>query len=341
MRHEATARYAFATLKPESAGIDRRAATDQSYLTPCFTTWLVAGSIAIFCIIWIMSSGFSFTCPYHLWPVSYPLGILIVSHYYGRRRAAPHIRTMCRAGISSILFFVIYTAVITILSYLVTSLNFPLYDRELAQWDAAIGFDWKAFLGWVNAHPLIGKILIWIYHSSVVQLVVIILLLSITMKISRLQELCDLYVMTSVIAVVLSGLIPAEGAYAYHAPEPTLFDNLNPSAGLWHIEHYEGLRNGSFRLIELGQMQGLVTFPSFHTCFAITLAWCFRDFRWLFPIAILVNGAVVVSTLSEGGHYLVDVLAGIVIAIACIVLRQMAVTDRLPIMPQREMSVAK
>jgi membrane-associated phospholipid phosphatase len=142
--------------------------------------------------------------------------------------------------------------------------------------------------------------------------------------------------MTSLITIVLAGLFPAAGAYAYHAPESALFNNLNPNAGLWHIEHYEGLRNGSYRLIGLGQMQGLVTFPSFHTCFAITLAWCFRDFRWLFPIAIAVCGAVLVSTLTEGGHYLVDVLAGIVITIACIVLRQMIVTDRLPITPQRE-----
>jgi membrane-associated phospholipid phosphatase len=341
MRYQLTTGYDLATAKPKSADRDRRVVADQSSLTPCFTTWLISGLIGIICIIWIMSSGFAFTWPYHLWPVSYPVGVLIASHYYGKRRAAPQIRMMCHAGICSTLFFVIYTAVITILSYLVASLNFALYDRELAQWDAAIGFDWKAFLGWVNSHPLIGKILIWIYHSSVVQLVVIILLLSINMKISRLQELCDLYVMTSVIAVVLSGLIPAAGAYAYHAPEPTLFNNLNPNAGLWHIEHYEGLRNGSYRLIELGQMQGLVTFPSFHTCFAITLAWCFRDFRWLFPIGIAVCGAVLVSTLTEGGHYLVDVLAGVVIAIACIVLRQMVVTDRLPIMPQRELSLAK
>jgi hypothetical protein len=341
MQYQVTVRYDLANVKRKSANHDGRPAADLSSLTPCFTTWLISGLIGLMCIIWIMSSGFSFTWPYHLWPVSYPVGILIASHYYGKRRAAPQIRMMCHAGICSILFFVIYTAVITILSYLVASLNFPLYDRELAQWDAAIGFDWKAFLGWVNSHPLIGKILIWIYHSSVVQLVVIILLLSITIKTSRLQELCDLYVMTSVIAVVLSGLVPAAGAYAYHAPEPALFNNLNSNAGLWHIEHYEGLRNGSYRLIELGQMQGLVTFPSFHTCFAITLAWCFRDFRWLFPIAIVVTGAVLISTLTEGGHYLVDVLAGIVITIACIVLRQMVVTDRLPIMPQRGMSVAK
>jgi hypothetical protein len=314
------------SLNPKSADRDRRAAAAQSYLTPCFTTWLVSGLIGIICIIWITSFGFSVTWPYHLWPVSYPVVILIASHYYGKWRDAPHIRMMCGAGICSMFFFVIYTATIVVLSYLVVSLNFPLYDRELAQWDAAIGFDWKAFLAWVNAHPYTGKMLIWAYHSSVVQLVLVILLLSITMKISRLQEFCDLYVMTSLVVVVLNGLFPAAGAYAYHAPEPTLFNNLNPSAGLWHIEHFEGLRNGSFRLIQLGQMQGLVTFPSFHTCFAMTLAWCFRDFRWLFPIAILVNGAVLVSTLSEGGHYLVDVLAGIVITIACIVLRQRVVS---------------
>ncbi|MGB7947060.1 MAG: phosphatase PAP2 family protein [Candidatus Binatia bacterium] len=239
------------------------------------------------------------------------------------------------------MFFVFYTATITILSYLVASLNLPLYDRDLAQWDAVIGFNWKAFLGWVNAHPYSGKMLTWVYHTSIVQLVLLILLLSMTMKISRLRELCDLYVMTSLVTIVLAGLFPSLGAYAYHAPDPALFNNLNPSAGLWHIEHYEGLRNGSYRLIELGRMQGLVTFPSFHTCFAITLAWCFRDFRWLFPMAIVVTGTVLVSTLTEGGHYLVDVLAGIVITVACIVLRHMLVIGRLRIIPERGMFVGK
>ena len=314
------------SLNPKSGDRDRRGAAAQSYLTPCLTTWLVSGLIGIICIIWIMSSGFSFTWPYHLWPVSYPVLILIASHHYGKWRPGPHIRMMCGAGMSSVIFFVIYTAVIATLSYLIVSLNRPLNDRELAQWDAAIGFDWKAFLAWVNARPYIGKTLILAYHSSVVQFVLLIVLLSITMKISRLQELCDLYVMTSLVAVIVSGLFPAAGAYVYHRPEPTLFNNLNPAAGLWHIEHFEGLRNGSFRFIQLGQIQGLVTFPSFHTCFAITLAWCYRDFRRLFPIAILINGAVLVSTLSEGGHYLVDVLAGIAIAIACILLRRKVVS---------------
>lgn len=321
-----TARCNTPHLNPKSGDGDRRAPAAQSYLTPCFTTWLVSGLIGMICIIWIMSSGFSFAWPYHLWPVSYPVVVLIASHYYGRWRDAPHIRMMCGAGICSILFFVIYTATIVVLNYLVVSLNFPLYDRELAQWDAAIGFDWKAFLAWVNAHPYIGKILIGAYHSSVVQLVLVILVLSMTRNVARLRELCDLYVITSLVAVVLSGMFPAAGAYVYHRPEPTLFNNLNPGAGVWHLEHFERLRNGSLRLIQLVQMQGLVTFPSFHTCFAMTLAWSFRDFRWLFPIAILVNGTVLVSTLSEGGHYLVDVLAGIVITMTCIVLRQRVVS---------------
>ena len=66
-------------------------------------------------------------------------------------------------------------------------------------------------------------------------------------------------------------------------------------------------------------MQGLVTFPSFHTSLAIITTYAVRGIRFVtLPVAIL-NGLVIVSTLPEGGHYLIDVIAGAIISIIAIV----------------------
>lgn len=64
---------------------------------------------------------------------------------------------------------------------------------------------------------------------------------------------------------------------------------------------------------------GLVTFPSFHTSLAIITAYAVRGIKFVAtPVAIL-NGIVIISTLPEGGHYLIDLIAGAIISTIAIV----------------------
>ena len=66
-------------------------------------------------------------------------------------------------------------------------------------------------------------------------------------------------------------------------------------------------------------VQGLVTFPSFHTSLAIITTYAVRGIKVVAtPVAIL-NGIVIISTLPEGGHYLIDLIAGAVISTIAIV----------------------
>ena len=50
------------------------------------------------------------------------------------------------------------------------------------------------------------------------------------------------------------------------------------------------------------------------------MTYAFRGFRFTALPAAILNGIVVISTLPEGGHYLVDVIAGAIIALAGITL---------------------
>lgn len=73
------------------------------------------------------------------------------------------------------------------------------------------------------------------------------------------------------------------------------------------------------RELDLFALAGIVTFPSFHATSAVLYAWALWPVRWMRPIAILANGAMLASTPIDGGHYFIDLIAGIDIAWAAVV----------------------
>ena len=63
----------------------------------------------------------------------------------------------------------------------------------------------------------------------------------------------------------------------------------------------------------------MVCFPSFHVAWAIFFVAALWGFRWLRIPAVIVSAMVILSTMTTGWHYFVDVLGGIVLAVISIV----------------------
>jgi membrane-associated phospholipid phosphatase len=204
--------------------------------------------------------------------------------------------------------------------YLATSAGLPLQDARLASLDHTLGFDWPGFLTLANASPAISWVLVTAYHSALPQMLLLYLLLCFSGRERRLAEFLALISVTSLAVGALMLLVPAAGAYAHFRPPRELFDGFSANAGMWHYETLMMLRTQAAPLLDFGRMEGLVTFPSFHTVLAIITAYAFRGIRFLALPAVILNGIVVVSTLPEGGHFLVDVIAGAIIAVAGIAL---------------------
>ncbi|WP_157696128.1 phosphatase PAP2 family protein [Caballeronia temeraria] len=55
--------------------------------------------------------------------------------------------------------------------------------------------------------------------------------------------------------------------------------------------------------------------PSFHTALAVLFTYSLARFRWLLCIAIPLNVTMIISTPTQGGHYLADVVAGLFLSI--------------------------
>lgn len=240
------------------------------------------------------------------------------------RRAAQFVRLM---AVASALFIPLAIAT-GIFVYLASATDRPLVDGHLAKLDAALGFDWVSFLRSVNGSQLLSEILQVAYHSLGPQVPLLFLLLGVTLRRQRILEFLAVLAISSLLIGIGMVAYPAAGAYAYFQPPSGDFSNFSADAGMWHFTDLQKLRSGEpFRLL-LDRMQGLVTFPSFHTTLGILVVYAVRDFKVLTISVGALNAVMIVSTLPEGGHHLVDVLAGAGIGLASILAVRYAVRNR-------------
>ncbi|TPM03770.1 phosphatase PAP2 family protein [Mesorhizobium sp. B2-3-11] len=253
---------------------------------------------------------------------SYGIGRFVVFRLRGvdsqaariMRRLAVSLKAIAVAGA----LFIPLGFTSAVFMYLASATTRPLMDATFADLDAAMGFDWMAFLALTDGVPAVAMTLIFAYHSLTPQVVLLFAGHSLARKADQLFELVALLAVSSAFTGPLMALMPAAGAYAYFRPAPDKYASFTSDAGMWHYAELLRLRSGEeFHLI-VAQSQGLVTFPSYHTVLAILVVYSLREFRWLaIPLALL-NATMIVATLPEGGHHLIDVIVGVLIATATI-----------------------
>ncbi|WP_238192995.1 phosphatase PAP2 family protein [Methylobacterium frigidaeris] len=181
--------------------------------------------------------------------------------------------------------------------------------------ESVLGFDWRAHTAYLEGHPHLSRMLALSYHSSGPQIALVVIVLASTRRISRLWAFVRLFSVALACVVVLSAVLPAVGPYVFYAVDPSTPNGLETIGALWHLEPLINLRSSTMQVIALSEMRGLATFPSFHVSLALITAWALASVRYLGLVILSLNMAVIVATLSAGGHYLPDVLGGATIGL--------------------------
>jgi membrane-associated phospholipid phosphatase len=78
-----------------------------------------------------------------------------------------------------------------------------------------------------------------------------------------------------------------------------------------------GLRTGEFASVDFSSIKGIVPFPSYHAVIAVLCSYAHRQSRLFLPVSGL-NSVMLFSIPSEGGHYLIDVVGGVIVAMLSI-----------------------
>jgi membrane-associated phospholipid phosphatase len=227
--------------------------------------------------------------------------LMLLPMAFGRYRSSPKISALCLCAA----FLVLFTQCGAVFTYLVASTNAPLVDHTLNRWDRALGFDWPAVYTWVQAHPWIRSVLAYAYASARLQIALVLIYLCLTDRRKQLTEFTTSLMICFALTVLVSYFFPAGEASEFYA-------NVVQTDVSLHT-HFALVRDGSFRALDLALMQGMVAMPSFHTVMAILLAYAMRNTR-LYGVFIVLNLVMILSTPTEGGHYMVDILGGILTA---------------------------
>jgi hypothetical protein len=206
----------------------------------------------------------------------------------------------------------------TSLTYIATSVNLPLVDASLLAWDRALGLDFRSYLAFINDRHWLIWVLAAGYRAISWPVVAIVVLLPLAGHYRRVGEFICGFLLTLIATTCISTLLPATGVYGTIGLDAADFPNIDPQSYYDGMREIPALRDGSLRALDVFQLGGVLTFPSFHAASAILYGWAFWPVRWFRPLNLLCNGAMILATPVGGGHYFVDVIAGIALTAVCI-----------------------
>jgi hypothetical protein len=212
----------------------------------------------------------------------------------------------------TLLWALLIRMIIPILVQVAARLRMPLQDSFFGRADEHLGVSVPAVMAWADHHWL-GSVLNRSYAWVVILLPLAVLLPVLGGKLKYAKEFLVANLISFAIGIPLFALLPAIGPWRYyHFPASQL------QTAFCEVPLLAMRLAGTYVLGS--QEAGVVCFPSFHVVWAILFAsalWGFRSLR--IPTA-LVSGMVILSTMTTGWHYVVDVLGGILLAIISILL---------------------
>ena len=264
--------------------------------------------VVVFAIAWAMGIGIDLDALARLYGLILPVFGAAIAYTIVRRMEPLRVALEC-VGCGLIL-----TVPVGLSTYLAMRADLPLADAALIRMDAALGFDWHAFIRFVDARPLLAESLAQAYQSFGFQLIGVPLLLVAFRRHARAYAMVMGYGIVCFLSSAISIWYPALGTYSVYGVAREQLVHINAHFGYAFLEQFHAVRNDPGFVFSIKGMAGILTFPSVHAAVAVLCAWAMWDVRLLRYPFLVLNGFMAVSAISHANHYLVDVIAGVGVA---------------------------
>jgi PAP2 superfamily len=221
------------------------------------------------------------------------------------------------------LFAALLLGNLMVLNHLLMTIVFPMADDRLLSWDRALGFNWLVYAKAMTSTKFVTTILDFAYLQLTYTGVGIVALGLVVLDLrKRTLELAFLLTAAAIFCLIVATGFPARAAMDILADDELLsrlnIGISNSQVGFYHITQLMELRGSAPVLLQPAELQGLATFPSFHTCLGVIIMRCSRG-HWLTGSCGLAIGATIIaSTPIYGGHYLVDLICAGVLMLSAI-----------------------
>jgi membrane-associated phospholipid phosphatase len=202
------------------------------------------------------------------------------------------------------LLMVLLTNVVAPLQYGAVAIRSPYADPWLAAADARMGVDVPTLAAWTRAHPATSLIATLTYVTFLPQLVLTVFALAALRERERLWEFAFHFHLCLIVTIAALAIWPAVCPPAHYGFKPTI--DMTRVIG-----QIKGFHQGTMTVVSFDDLEGLVSFPSFHVAGALLVTWAFRRRRWILIPLMVLNCGLMISTFITGVHYLVDVIASV------------------------------
>jgi len=274
--------------------------------------WITIGVIAV------ADLGFALRGPFELdwrsfWAPGVVTALLAAGGWFYRS-----VRRDERLGaiLSSTAHIIGFAAVGAPLSYIAATAGFPLQDAALEAIDRHLGVDWAQLMTFVSLHPRLQLVLSFAYSSFALQTLTTVLALGMAGQLTRLSSFITAFIATTLVIIAISAVCPAAGPWLFLEIQPASANGFLPTSSTsWSV--FLGLRDGTLHTVYGIRSEGIITFPSLHAALGVLFPaalWHVKGVRWL---ALGLNILLVLATPAYGSHYVIDVIAGILIAAVC------------------------
>lgn len=294
---------------------------DPLAVIPAYRLWLVfaCGALASALLMWAAGLKIDPLSPSN---IPYVIAGLIVITARNRHVIArlPHGRKIADvAGYYFVFTAIALTGAVT--SYPIAALSHGYADTSLHLIDVALGFDWPAWYRLVADHRVLQWAGMAAYESIYLTPAILLGWFAWHGDRGAARRFLATFWLAAAITLTLFALMPAVGplSYLWQGQIPYM-----PRSELWQPDLIPALRARSVHIVDLGQLRGIVSAPSFHAAAATiytATAWRVTPLRR--PL-VLLNAAMLLSTPVEGTHYLSDILIGIGVAAGAIWLIRLA-----------------
>ncbi|KTF70495.1 phosphatase PAP2 family protein [Sphingomonas sp. HT-1] len=246
--------------------------------------------------------------------------------YYAMLALVPLIRVACardgRRWSRALADWTEYCALFTamaltgaVCSYPIAALSEGFADATLHRIDLALRFDWLAWYRLVADHRALQLLGMAAYQCIYLTPALLLGWFACTGQRREAHRFLAAFWIAAIFTLALFSQMPAVGPLSalWKGPIPYM-----PLSELWQPDLIPPLRRGEVHQVDLGQLRGLVSAPSFHAASAtlyIATAWRCGPLRWLL---IAITGAMLLATPVEGTHYLIDLILGAAVALVAL-----------------------
>lgn len=206
-----------------------------------------------------------------------------------------------------------FSTVYAVTQYLLPEHNPNFWDESFHAFDAALGVTADEIVRWSRSMPWLDAGLSKIYYAFFFHFALFVpYAAGVRRDVWRSYETLANMFVCAIFGLFLFGIFPAKNAVFFYGHE-----DIHHTRML--VEHLELLRTKTFGVLTHTNAQGLIQFPSFHVAIAVLLGWDLRyEHRIVQVLGVVWTALMALSAVTTGGHYVIDIWGGFLIAIGAI-----------------------